>query len=217
MSDDQVTSEPTIYPALTYNRVPFPVVVLDGKPWWSTAHVQHAFGSLFKASECQYFTELHVSNHRFPFDAEDQLSHVISSLAALELANRRFENRGSRMFSSWLRKRDAELRTAAPDRVGTLYRVDARQLVFMRPMDGGPLDEEWDCWRERSRALLDRIGGLFGRKLSSQGSEASAFPPEPLVQRQRRLIAEADEQRRTALAIRDAREAATHSHSITPE
>lgn len=153
---ETIPFETASYPTLTYAKSPFPAVVLDGKPWWSTAHVQHALNSGYAPKQCDVFTELHVGAHRFPFDAEDEQSHVISTLAAHELAARHLDRRANRMLDGWLRKRELELRTAPPECPGTLFAVREGGPKPERSLYGGPVAAEWKLWDEAHRARFPR-------------------------------------------------------------
>ena len=146
MTVETITFDTASYPQLTYSRTPVPVAVLDGKPWWSTAHIQHFLGDRFRPQDCELFTSAHVGAHRFPFDTEDEQSHVISSLAALEIAGRNPDRRANKMLAGWLRKRNADLRTAAPDKVGTLFSVTREGPAPTQPWHEGDLSAEWDHW-----------------------------------------------------------------------
>jgi len=150
MNVETVAYNDAAYPELTYSRTPFPVAVLDGKPWWSTSHVQHFLNGRFAPSRCEVFTSHHVGAHKFPFDG-DELSHVISSLAALELAGRNPDRRANKMVAGWLRKRDAELRTAAPEPVGSLYVVREDGPMPDQTFYMGPILDEWKHWDKEFR------------------------------------------------------------------
>lgn len=142
------------YPTLTYGRKPFPAVVLDGKPWWSTAHVQHALGYGFRPYECQVFTPLHVGAHCFDFDSEDEASHVISTLAAQQLVEKWPDRRPNKMLGGWLRKRDHELRTAAPEQPGTLFVVRESKPHPERPDYPSAVQDEWAIWHTAYEACF---------------------------------------------------------------
>lgn len=100
------------YPTVTYNREPIPVAVLDGVPWWSTAHIQSLVFGRYNPNACNGFTVDHVGAHRFPFDGEGELSHVITGEAAFWLLDAYPRKREYRMAAGWLRKREKDLRTA---------------------------------------------------------------------------------------------------------
>lgn len=100
------------YPAVTYNKLPIPVAVLDGLPWWSTAHIQGLVYGGYNPHACEGFTVDHVGAHRFPFDGEDELSHVITAEAAFWLLDAHPHRKAYRMAAGWLRKREQALRTA---------------------------------------------------------------------------------------------------------
>lgn len=170
------------YPSLTYGRKPFPAVVLDGKPWWSTAHVQHALGYGFRPYECQVFTPVHVGAHCFDFDSEDEASHVISTLAAQQLVEKWPDRRANKMLGGWLRKRDHELRTAAPEQPGTLFVVRESKPHPERPLYASVVQREWELWHTAYNARFAPPAPIV-----APGSSAlvrpqimpSAFPPAP--------------------------------------
>lgn len=103
------------YPAATLDGQLVPVAVLDGKPWFSTAHIQHALHGRFDPIACAKFNSSHVGAHRFPFDTDDDLSHVISTSAARALAEERMTRRENRKLRGWLLQQDKRLRTAPPE------------------------------------------------------------------------------------------------------
>lgn len=140
------------YPKVTYAREPIPVAVLDGVPWWSTAHIQSLVHERFNPSACEDFDPYHVRAHRFPFDQEDELSHVISTDAAFWLLDARYGRKAYRWAASWLRKREKELRTAPPMADLPLLRLGANGKLPEAPF--GFYDFRPAAW-EHSLKLLD--------------------------------------------------------------
>lgn len=136
------------YPTATLDGQPVPIAVLDGKPWFSTAHIQHAISARFDPVACTIFTPAHVGAHRFPFDADDDLSHVISALAARALAEERMTCWPNRKLRGWLLQQDKRLRTAPPDAPGSLFADVA--AVGRLTTDGDPVADEKRLWAERA-------------------------------------------------------------------
>ncbi len=99
------------YPKATLDGQLVPIAVLDGKPWFSTAHIQHALNGRFDPVACAKFTPAHVGAHRFPFDPDDDLSHVISTFAARTLAEDRLTCWANRKLRGWLIQQEKRLRT----------------------------------------------------------------------------------------------------------
>lgn len=149
---EEVNFETVSYPTATLDGRPVPIAVLDGKPWFSTAHIQHTIISRFDPVACAIFTPAHVGAHRFPFDAEDELSHVISTLAARALAETRMTRAENRKLRGWLLQQDKRLRTAPPDASGSLFADIA--AVERLTTDGGPVAHEKHLWAERATSSL---------------------------------------------------------------
>lgn len=140
------------YPRATLGGLPVPIAVLDGKPWFSTSHIQFALQGRFDPVACACFSSAHVGAHRFPFDPEDNASHVISAWAARALAETRMTCWSNRRLRGWLLQQDKRLRTGLPDSPGSLF-VDAAAVRSFRT-DGGLVAEEKHLWAERAASSL---------------------------------------------------------------
>lgn len=154
------------YPAVTYRREPIPVAVLDGVPWWSTAHIQSLVVDRYNPGACEAFTVEHVGAHRFPFDSEDELSHVITSEAALWLLNAHPLRKAYRWAAGWLRKRDEALRTAG-DYEFPLLKLNADGTFPPQPDWGS--EHRRQAWQ---RSIELHAPNDWQRRLDAQRAEA---------------------------------------------
>lgn len=189
------------YPKVTYAREPIPVAVLDGVPWWSTAHIQHIVRKPFSSAACDGFASDHVGAHRFPFDGDDELSHVISTEAAFWLLDEHPFRKAYRWASSWLWKRQAEFGAALIERPALLklgndgelppkpdflcsYRVEAwRNSVRLHSPTAYQRILDDEMRREAERAEERRIAQIRDEERRARNvASYSSITPNPTLQ-----------------------------------